>query len=94
MFDHTSRHETKLQAIPDAALEKEPRLVEVPGYVFWLRPSDLLRIEVRIENDMGFAPGVTLYFSDGTTKFLRGADSSVAAGIAVVLWPARQERNG
>lgn len=89
MFDHHSSNTTKIQTVPDAALSLEPRRVEVPGYTYWLRPSDVLRIEARTERDMRFGVGVTLYFSDGTKDFFRDAGTDVADKIAAALWPAR-----
>ena len=89
MLDHHSSNTTKVQVIPDAALALEPKRVEVPGNTLWLRPSDVLRIEARTERDMGYALGVSLYFSDGRQLFLHNAAPSVADAIAAALLPAR-----
>jgi len=88
MFDHQSRNSTKVHMVPDAALALPPQRIEVAGYTFWLRPSDLLRVETRTQRNMGFEMGVTLFFSDGTSKFLYDAGPDVADAIAAKLWSA------
>lgn len=89
MLDHHSSNKTEIKVIPDAALSQEPKRVEVPGNTLWLRPSDLLRIEARTEREMGYALGVSLYFSDGRLLFLYDAGPEVADKIAAALWPAK-----
>lgn len=73
---------------PDAATRESPVRVDVAGEVFWLRPSNVLRIETQRAN-IGYAIGVSIVLSDGKQLFYRGADTQTADDIAAILWPQR-----
>lgn len=94
MFDTNNSSENKvdIHTVPDATLATDPKRIDVAGELLWLRPSDVLRMEVTTKGSsnarLGFPLGIKLHFSDGSNRFLEGATADDAKAIAGILWPA------
>ena len=104
MFDVTQSTKVKQAAItPNAATKERPRRVDVGGEVYWLRPSNVLRIEVLKANTRGAEFGwsesarVAIMFSDN--KYLicscETGDRAIAVAdaMAALLWPSLDALN-
>ncbi len=86
MFDTT--HETNIESkppTPDAATKEPPVRVDVAGRLAWIRPSNVLRIEVRPAY-IGFPDRVIVVLSDNNELIYDGK-ADVADAIAALLWP-------
>lgn len=87
MFDVT--HETKVEnvCVPEAATAEPPVRIAHCDEVVWLRPSNVLRIEVR-KAFAGLPERVVLIMSDGEQFVFTGGTVETADAIAQMLWPA------
>lgn len=86
MFDHSSRNMTEIKMIPESATSTPPVRIEINDKVFWLRPSNVLRIETLDD----YGEPVRVVFNDGGSITWRdGAGSALAEKIAAALWPAK-----
>lgn len=87
MFDHT--HATTIEnasTTPESATAMPPVRLEFCGSVVWIRPSNVLRIEVRPAH-AGWPDRVVLVLSDSKEFVFSGATVGTADAIAVMLWP-------
>lgn len=87
MFDVA--HETKIEInhTPEAATAERPIRLAFCGEIAWIRPSNVLRIELR-KAIAGFPDRVLLVLSDGKELVFNGASVDTADAVAALLWPA------
>jgi len=83
-------HETKVENnhVPEAATATPPVRIELCGEIVWLRPSNVLRMEVRKEY-CGWPNRVVLTLSDGRDFIFSGGTQETADAIAALLWPSK-----
>lgn len=88
MFDVT--HETKVETnhTPEAATATPPVRIALCGEVVWLRPSNVLRMEVKKEC-AGWPNRVVLTLSDGRQFTFSSGTEETADAIAALLWPGQ-----
>ena len=89
--DNSSQNQVNIHTVPDAVLATDPKRIDIAGELLWLRPSDVLRMEV-IEKGgqqarLGFPLGIKLHLSDGKCRFLAAATADDAKTIAAILGP-------
>lgn len=88
MFDVSN--ETKISVAassPESATLERPVRIAVNGEVFWLRPSNILRVEARYLSGRGVPNQVVVTTSDGKELTFVGATENEADAIASALWP-------
>lgn len=95
MFDNTQH--TTLNVTPEAATSLPPVRVVLGNDVYWLRPSNVLRVEAT-----AYAHGrpryLNIVLSDGATLSSLCTDMQpeafhqLADSIVSTLWPSTQER--
>lgn len=87
MFDVT--HETRVESFstPESATAEPPVRIDLCGQVVWLRPSNVLRMEV-CKKFAGWPDRVVLSLSDGKQFTFSGGTVETADAIAALLWPA------
>jgi hypothetical protein len=88
MFNVSNETVNKFEpATPDAATIEQPVRVAVGGQLHWLRPSNVLRIEVRPAN-AGWLDRVMVVLSDNNAIAYSPAAPGLADEIAAILWPS------
>lgn len=78
---------TENVCVPEAATAEPPVRIAHCDEVVWLRPSNVLRIEVR-KAFAGLPERVVLILSDGEQFVFTGGTVETADAIAQMLWPA------
>lgn len=89
MFDVTHDTKVEVSSTPEAATSEPPVRIALCGEVVWLRPSNVLRMEVR-EKFAGFPDRVVLTLSDGKQFTFSGGTEETADAIASLLWPSNR----
>lgn len=91
MFDHSST--TNINATPDAATATPPVRIALGDAVYWLRPSNVLRVEASAYSG-GRPKYLIIYLSDGKQiselcqDMKRDEFLSLADSICAKLWPS------
>ncbi|MGV7193557.1 hypothetical protein [Xanthomonas axonopodis] len=84
MFDHSSNHRTEIKVTPEAATSSPPVRIEAQGAVYWIRPSNVLRVvPTRYSSDSD----VRLVFSDGNELTIEKDPRITVDTVAHALWP-------
>lgn len=93
MFDHSSRNNTTVNLVPEAATAEPAVRIELGNGVHWLRPSNVLRLETSMYGDSR-PEYLKIIFSDGNQiselcQHMKCEDFyALVDSVARQLWPA------